>query len=101
MGVFEFILILVLISTIGKVAASLGGPLFDHLGDYLRETAAERKARRESLESGGPAADGALIEELETRLTRIEDRLDFLEELRAPARHRSLASPPDDGDEAR
>ncbi len=93
MGVFEFILILVLITTMGKVVAALGGPLSDHLGDYLRETAAERKARRESLESGGSSMDAALIEELETRLGRIEDRLDFLEELRAPARRRSLSSP--------
>jgi hypothetical protein len=91
MGLFTFILLLVLITTVGKAAVALLGPLADHAGDYLRETAAERKARRESLQTGG-AVDPVLIEELETRLARIEDRLDFLEELRAPARRTSLSA---------
>lgn len=89
MGLFEFILIIVVVSALGKAAMAIGGPLADHLGDFLRETAAEKRARREALESGAmPGAD--VLEELELRLGRIEDRLDFLEELRAPPDRRAL-----------
>lgn len=90
MGVFEFILILVVISTLGKAAIAIGGPLLNHLGDYLKELAAEKRARREGLEAGSPLPP-EVVEELELRLARIEERLDFLEELRAPAKRRAIA----------
>jgi hypothetical protein len=89
MGVFTFIIILVLISTLGKAALAIAGPLGDHLGELLREMSAERKARREAIESG-VRLDSVVVEELETRLDRIEQRLDFIEELRAPEQPASL-----------
>jgi hypothetical protein len=90
MGVFEFVIILVLISTLGKAAIAIGGPLLNHVGDYFRELAAEKRTRRETLESGSPLPP-EVIEELELRLARIEDRLDFLEELRAPVERRAIS----------
>lgn len=88
MELFEFIIILVLITTLGKVAMAVGAPLVDKLGDLVRELAASKKAEREGL--GGADLDPAVLEELESRLARIEDRLDFLEELRAPEKRRSI-----------
>lgn len=86
MGLFSFIIGLVLISALGKAAATIGGPL----ADLLAEAAAERRARRKAIESGR-SPDQDLVDELETRLLRIEERLDFLEELRAPSARRSLS----------
>ncbi|NIP81312.1 MAG: hypothetical protein GWM90_19690 [Gemmatimonadetes bacterium] len=90
MGVFEFVIILVLISAFGKGAAVIGGPL----ADLIRETAGERRARRKAIEEGR-RADPALVDELETRLLRIEERLDFLEQLRAPSTRPGLSRGPD------
>lgn len=89
MGVFAFIIIVILISTVGKAALAVAGPLGEHLGDLLREVTAERRASRQALESG-VRLDSTVVEELETRLSRIEERLDFMEELRAPERQASL-----------
>lgn len=100
MGVFEFIVILVLISTLGKAAIAISGPLADHLGDLLREMAAEKRARREALQSGQPVSV-EVVEELELRLARIEDRLAFLEELKRPDRRSSLTSGSVGGDAGR
>lgn len=83
MGVFTFIILIVLISTIGKAALVIAGPLGEHLGGLLGELTAERRARREALERG-VRPDSTVVEELETRLSRLEERLDFMEELRAP-----------------
>ncbi|MGK7311606.1 MAG: hypothetical protein ACN0LA_05150 [Candidatus Longimicrobiales bacterium M2_2A_002] len=87
MELFEFIIILVLISTIGKVLIEVGGPLASKLGDLARELAASRKADREELTA---TLETDVVEELERRLARIEDRLDFLEELKAPDPTRAL-----------
>lgn len=87
MPVFEFVIILVLITTIGKVIMGVGAPMVDKLGDLVREMVAARK------EGPAPAElSGEVLEELERRLARIEDRLDFLEELKAPEKRRSLGS---------
>lgn len=86
MELFEFIIILVLISTIGKVLIEVGGPLVGKLGDLARELAASRKDREE----GAATLEADVVEELERRLARIEDRLDFLEELKAPDKTRAL-----------
>jgi hypothetical protein len=87
MPVFEFVLILVLITTIGKVIMAVGAPMVDKLGDLVREMVA---ARREG--SAPVELSGDVLDELERRLGRIEDRLDFLEELKAPEKRRSLGS---------
>ncbi len=89
MELFEFIIILVLITTIGKVLIGVGGPLVSKLGDLAGELAASRKAEREEAVA---TLESDVVEELERRLARIEDRLDFLEELKAPDRPRALGS---------
>lgn len=85
MGLFEMIILLVVITTFGKI----GLAIVEHAGSALKESAAERRARRAAALSGEPVGR-ELIEELEIRLTRIEDRLDFLEQLKAPERRRPL-----------
>ncbi len=87
MPVFEFVIILVLITTIGKVLISVGGPMVDKLGDLVHEMVAARKH-----EDTAGELPGEVLEELERRLARIEDRLDFLEELKAPDKRRSLGA---------
>ncbi|MEJ2678671.1 MAG: hypothetical protein P8174_06305 [Gemmatimonadota bacterium] len=82
MGVFEFVLILVLVTSLFKVGGSLMAPVASRFADLLGEMAADRRARRVGV---GPTADPELIAELEQRLAHIEERLDFLEKLRAPA----------------
>lgn len=84
MELFEFILILVLITTVGKVLIEVGGPLVNKLGDLARELASSKKEERAA------ALESEVVEELERRLARIEDRLDFLEELKAPEKPRAL-----------
>lgn len=96
MGVFEFIIIIVVISTLGKVAISVGGPLVDKLGDLAGEVARSKKAERQ-----GAVLEPEVVEELEKRLARIEDRLDFLEELKAPSRSRALGGGLDRGADRR
>lgn len=93
MGVFTFIIVIILISTVGKVALAVAGPLGENLADLLREMTAERRARRQALESG-VRLDSTVVEELETRLSRIEERLDFMEELRAPEGRVALPARP-------
>lgn len=86
MGVFEFVIILVIITTLGKVAMAVGAPLVDKIGDLVRELASSRRGEGEDR----ARLDPGVLEELENRLARIEDRLDFLEELRAPERRRAI-----------
>jgi phage regulator Rha-like protein len=88
MEVFEFIIILVVITTLGKVAMAVGVPLVDKLGDLMKELAAARKAEADDAVPRALEADA--VEELERRLARIEDRLDFIEELKAPDRRRAI-----------
>lgn len=88
MELFEFIIVIVLITTIGKVVMAVGAPLVDKLGDLVRELAASKREDRAGLKGGD--LDPAVLEELENRLARIEDRLDFLEELKAPNRRRAI-----------
>lgn len=86
MDVFEFVIILVIITTVGKVAMAVGAPLVDKIGDLVKELAASRRGEGED-----PAGlDPVVVEELENRLARIEDRLDFLEELKAPDQRRAI-----------
>ena len=94
MSVFTFVIILVLITALGKVATEIGAPLAGSLGELLSERAAEHKARRKALESGA-RLDTEVVEELEKRLGRIEDRLDFIEALRGPDRPDALPARPD------
>jgi hypothetical protein len=82
MGVFEFVIILVLVTSLFKVGGRLMAPVAARFADLLGEMASDRRARREGV---GPAPDPELIAELEQRLARIEERLDFVEALRAPA----------------
>ncbi len=84
MGVFEFIIILVLITSLAKAGTALLSPIANRLGDLVGEMAADRRARREGLADRTSDYDADTIAHLERRLTRIEDRLDFLEELRRP-----------------
>ena len=85
MDVFQFILLIVIISTVGKVLIEVGGPMVNKLGDV-----ASALASRGGDDNGPSALDSEVVEELERRLARIEDRLDFLEQLRAPDSHRRL-----------
>lgn len=85
MGVFEFVIILVIITTLGKVLTAVGAPLVDKIGDLVKELAASRRGP-----AGPEGLDPVVLEELENRLARIEDRLDFLEELRSPEKRRAL-----------
>lgn len=86
MGVFEFVIILVVITTLGKVIMAVGAPLVDKVGDLVKELASSRRGEPSDLAQ----LDPVVLEELENRLARIEDRLDFLEELRAPDRRRAI-----------
>ena len=85
MGIFEFILLILVIITVGEVLTKVGVPLVDKLGDVVKELSAGKRSDREVR-----SLDAEVVEELERRLARIEDRLDFLEELRAPDRRRAL-----------
>ncbi len=91
MDVFTFVLLIILITTLGKAGVAIAAPIGRHLGDLLKEMSAERKASRQALESG-VRLDSVVIEELETRLARIEERLDFVEELRRPDRLAGLSA---------
>jgi hypothetical protein len=89
MGVFEFVIILVLVTSLFKVGGQLMMPVARRLADLLGEMAADRRAHREGVEA---SMDPELIAELERRLAQIEERLDFLEELRAPPVKERLSS---------
>ncbi len=85
MGFFEFVLILLVIITLGEVITKVGVPLVEKIGDVVKEMAAGKNVDGEDRALGSD-----LVEELEGRLARIEDRLDFLEELKAPDQRRAL-----------
>lgn len=101
MGVFEFILILMVIIVIGEVATKVLPPLAGRAADLLGDVVRERREER-----AGPPPPGLppeALEELENRIARIEERLLFLEELKAPEGRRAIeaATRGDDGSSAR
>lgn len=90
MGLFQFILILVFMVVIIEAGTKLLLPLSRRLADLIGVMADEKR----QLRHGTPPArlPDAAIEEIEGRLARIEDRLGFLEELRAPAERASIGA---------
>lgn len=93
MGLFEFILIMVLALSLIEAGTKIMLPVAKRFAELIGESAREKRVRREGMEAGPLPTQ--VVEELESRLARIEDRLDFLEELRAPAQRPSLASSDD------
>lgn len=91
MEVFEFVIILVIITTLGKVLMTVGVPMVNRLADLVRELAA---GNRTDVDAAGKGVEPELLEEIENRLARIEDRLAFLEELKAPDRRRVIGGRP-------
>jgi len=83
MNPFEMVVILVLIGAIAKAGTTLMLPISNALARWLEEAALDRRSEREGAPRELPPTGG--MESLETRLTRLEERLDFVEELRAPA----------------
>ena len=96
MGLFEFILILVLIISITEIVTKIGVPLAKRLGDRFGSAPEDRRRLDEALRAAAIPAE--TIEELEQRLARIEDRLAFLEELRASPDPARLTQGPDPRD---
>jgi hypothetical protein len=96
MGVFEFVLILVFLVVAFKAGTKLMAPLSRRLADLIGEMVEERRHQRlgPPTRRAEPSSAQA-IEELEDRLARIEERLEFLEELRAPSARSALGSGPD------
>ena len=94
MGVFEFVIILVLIVTVGEAATKIMVPISKRVAEYIAESIREKRALREGgAAPPGHELPGEAIVELEERLARIEDRLDFIEELKAPERRPGIGSP--------
>lgn len=91
MGLFEFIIIIVLIISLTEAATKILAPVSRRLAELLAESAREKRALRKGEGSAPAALPVEVIEALENRLARIEDRLDFLEELKAPAEHPALS----------
>ena len=88
MGVFEFIIILVVISTVGKLISDRR-PRRDPRGDLPRGGArAELERIRET------------VDDLGGRLLRLEEERDFYKELLDSPRSRGTISPPDMGEDA-
>jgi hypothetical protein len=92
MGLFEFILILVFMVVIIEAGTKLLLPLSRRAADLMGAMAEERRL------AGKPAPRATLLdanlEEIEDRLARIEDRLGFLEELKAGDSHPALRGGP-------
>lgn len=82
MGVFEFIIILVVISTIGKAVSDRRWRR-DPPGKLPRSEPAELERIRET------------VDELGGRLARLEEERDFYKELLDSPRSRGVISPPD------
>ena len=87
MGVFEFIIILVIISTVGKV---------------LSDRRARRQLRGDSPKGGHGDFERIrdTLDDLSGRLQRLEEERDFYKDLLdAPGRHRAIP-PPDAGEDS-
>jgi len=82
MNPFEMVVILVLIGAVAKAGTTLMLPISNALARWLEEAALDRRISREGTtrELPGPVS----TEALESRLARLEERLDFVEALRAP-----------------
>jgi hypothetical protein len=104
MGVFEFVLILValvvLVEAGTKLLAPLSRRLADLVGDMVDERRQVRGGHRDAPAPTRATLPDAALEEIEDRLARIEDRLGFLEELKAPPRRSALGrgSEPEESD---
>lgn len=92
MGLFEFIIIIVLIISLTEAGTKILAPVARRLAELLAESAREKRALRKGEGSGPAALPVEVIEALEDRLARIEDRLDFIEELRAPPERPALSA---------
>lgn len=93
MGLFEFILILVLLISVFEAGTKLLMPVSRRLADLIGDMVEERRALRGEGGSAPSHLPDASLEDIEDRLARIEDRLEFLEELKAPPRPRALSRP--------
>jgi hypothetical protein len=91
MGLFEFILILVFIVVAFEAGTKLLVPVARRFADLLADMVEERR----ELRRGPPPAElsDRALEEIENRLARIEDRLEFMEQLKAPDDRSSLPRP--------
>lgn len=90
-----FILILVFMVVIIEAGTKLLLPVSRRLADLIGAMAEEkRQVGRGPGRDTDPEPHGlpAALEEIEARLARIEDRLDFLEELKAPDSRPALRS---------
>ena len=87
MGVFAFIIILVLISTVGKVMSDRL-PRRDPRGELPKGARAELERIRDT------------VDDLGGRLVRLEEERDFYKELLNSPGRRSAISPPELEDEA-
>jgi len=92
MGLFEFILILVFLVLVFEAGTKLLMPVSRRLADLISDMVDERRGVRADPRTAAPpsALPDASLEELEDRLARVEDRLAFLEELKAAPRQRAL-----------
>ena len=84
MGVFEFVIVLVLISTVGKVA---------------RDRRESRAMDKGASQIGEGAFEGLrdTVDEMNTRLQRIEEERDFYRELlESPQRPHAIPAPSGD-----
>lgn len=81
MNIFYFILILVLIISVTEMITKIGAPLAKRLADRTSDADLERL--RDEVRAAAALPPEAL-DELEQRLARIEDRLEFLEALKEP-----------------
>jgi hypothetical protein len=87
MGIFEFILLMVLISTVGKVLSSRGGRI-QSPPEHPRLPPGQIERVREELEA------------LSERVGRLEEERDFYRELlEHPGRKRGLPSAETEGDD--
>jgi hypothetical protein len=89
MGLFEFILILMAIIVFGEIVTKVLPPLVNRMADLIGDMLQERRQLRTGESQPPPEA---WLEELEGRLARVEERLEFLEELKAPDRPAALKS---------
>lgn len=99
MSPFAFVILLFVIAMVAKLGSALVLPISRALSELISESARDKRARRE----GAPADMARLadvVESLEARLGSLEERLDFVEGLRAPEARRGLpagGAPADEG----